>query len=313
MESETMSGIVEKQVKYDPLKMADIEFEILDFSTTKEHTQVVNFSQSDDYKEREHLSTGVQIVVYESPHCSPRIINIKHNSHYGDFINEISIKTHQLCQQFETVFPYPIIRSLIENFIHTDFAEPVVSILEEGKVLRLSDQGCGIKNKEDALLVGFSAVKIQHKPYIAGVGSGLPNVLHYAHMLGGTLTIKDNLDRGTVVTLSLLPEDGPTPPSENGYISQPHFKSAEINYKDFEPPTIMSLTERQQEVLIAVKDCGFIGPSQIAELLDISAATAYRDLQYLEHQSYVYTKSGKRAITEKGVLYLEKFIFHSQY
>jgi len=303
-----MSSSAEKQMKYDPAKTADLNFEILDLSKPKEQAQSSHSSRETFRKHNEKLSTDAQIVVYESPHCSPQIVTIKHLSHYGDLIENLSVKTHQLCQQFDTVFPYTIIRSLVENFIHAEFAEPIISILESGNMLRLSDQGCGIKNKDAALLAGFSTAKAQHKTYISGVGSGLSNVLHYANMLGGTLTIEDNLNQGTVVTLSLPSNNGRTPLQEASRTAIP--ENTDIDYEAFKPPTAMALTERQQEVLVAVKDCGHIGPSQVAELLDISIATAYRDLQYLEHQAYVYTKSGKRIITKEGIQYLDTFIFH---
>ena len=44
------------------------------------------------------------------------------------------------------------------------------------------------------------------KRYIRGVGSGLPYAQQYMEDHGGTLTIEDNMNAGTVVTISM-----PTP------------------------------------------------------------------------------------------------------
>ena len=63
----------------------------------------------------------------------------------------------------------------------------------------------------------------------------------------------------------------------------------------------MSLSERQQRVLITVLECGEVEPSTVAERLAISVSTAYRDLSILEeHGLIVVEESGKRVISPLG-------------
>ncbi len=63
----------------------------------------------------------------------------------------------------------------------------------------------------------------------------------------------------------------------------------------------MNISERQQKVLITVLECGEVGPSTVAEKLEISVSTAYRDLSVLEeHGLVVGAESGKRAVTPLG-------------
>ena len=63
----------------------------------------------------------------------------------------------------------------------------------------------------------------------------------------------------------------------------------------------MNISERQQKVLITVLECGEVGPSTVAEQLEISVSTAYRDLSILEeHALVVVAESGKRVVTPLG-------------
>jgi DeoR/GlpR family transcriptional regulator of sugar metabolism len=63
----------------------------------------------------------------------------------------------------------------------------------------------------------------------------------------------------------------------------------------------MNISERQQKVLITVLECGEIGPSTVAERLEMSVSTAYRDLSVLEEHGLVTSaESGKRAVTPLG-------------
>jgi DNA-binding IclR family transcriptional regulator len=53
--------------------------------------------------------------------------------------------------------------------------------------------------------------------------------------------------------------------------------------------------------LITVLESGEVGPSTVAESLEISVSTAYRDLSVLEEHGLVAgDESGKRAITPLG-------------
>ena len=63
----------------------------------------------------------------------------------------------------------------------------------------------------------------------------------------------------------------------------------------------MNISERQQKVLITVLECGEGGPSTVADQLEISVSTAYRDLSVLEEHGLVTAaESGKREISPLG-------------
>ncbi len=63
----------------------------------------------------------------------------------------------------------------------------------------------------------------------------------------------------------------------------------------------MNISERQQKVLITVLECGEVGPSTVADQLEISVSTAYRDLSVLEeHGLLIADESGKRFVSPLG-------------
>src|SRR3954451_2029024 len=51
--------------------------------------------------------------------------------------------------------PEEALRELIENLIHAEFKGVVISVLEGGNVVRVSDKGSGIEHKERAFEFGF--------------------------------------------------------------------------------------------------------------------------------------------------------------
>ena len=52
--------------------------------------------------------------------------------------------------------PEEAVRELVENLIHAEFRGVVISILEDGNVVRISDKGPGIEHKQRAFEFGFS-------------------------------------------------------------------------------------------------------------------------------------------------------------
>jgi transcriptional regulator with XRE-family HTH domain len=62
-------------------------------------------------------------------------------------------------------------------------------------------------------------------------------------------------------------------------------QTAQRRYPDGIPR--MNISERQQQVLITVLECGEVGPADVAGRLDISVSTAYRDLSILEEHGLV--------------------------
>ena len=190
--------------------------------------------------------------------------------------------------------PEEALRELIENLVHAEFRGVVVSVLEDGNVVRISDKGPGIEHKERAFEFGFSGATPEAVREIRGVGAGLGIARATAEKAGGTVSVEDNIGGGTVATISMgeavqKKEDGKPPVRP---VSQ-------RKYPDAVPK--MNISERQEKVLITVLECGELGPSTVAEKLEISVSTAYRDLSVLEEHGLVAgDESGKRVITPLG-------------
>jgi hypothetical protein len=176
----------------------------------------------------------------------------------------------------------------VENLIHAYVRNATITVLDDGNTIRVSDQGPGIADKERAVSPGFSTATVEMRRLIRGVGSGLPVAKEQMDFLGGALTIEDNLDHGTVVTLSVRRDISPPAPAA---LTPPRTRPA--------------ITPRQKKVLLLIAELGAAGPTTIAKELDISHSTAYRELQVLRSLNLATGKGrGKRTLTEDGIAYL---------
>ena len=215
------------------------------------------------------------------------------------------------------MIPYTAIREVSENFIHADFAEPVVSILDSGMTIRFADQGPGIPNKERALLPGFTTASGDMKHFIRGVGSGLPIVNDYLSFSGGSLVIEDNLGSGSVVTLYAKSDPLRSGPSSSAPASAHAPSDAASSYprplrpgqSSFdEHPGRPPLSTRQKQVLALVMESGAAGPSLVAKELAVGVSTAYRDLASLEEFGLISSDGGKRTLTSLGLECIDDLI-----
>jgi DNA-binding transcriptional ArsR family regulator len=189
--------------------------------------------------------------------------------------------------------PEESVREVIENLVHAEYRGVVISILADGNVVRISDKGPGVQQKERAMEFGFSGATPGALAEIRGVGAGLGIARAAAEKVGGTVLIEDNIGGGTVATISV-----PGTSSEAGDQAA-HKPAPSRRYPDGVPR--MNISERQQKVLITVLECGEVGPSTVADKLEISVSTAYRDLSVLEEHGLVVTdESGKRVISPLG-------------
>jgi hypothetical protein len=208
-----------------------------------------------------------------------------------EFIELMANKTYELSQAKGGRIPFSVIREVAENLIHAYFEECVVTILDGGNTIRISDQGPGISDKNAAMMPGFSTASAEMKSVIRGVGSGLPVAKEMIEVAGGKITIEDNLDHGAVITLSL--GDAPLPP-------EPEPEPAPV------PAPEEELSDRQKRILFLITELGAAGPSKIQAELGISLSSAYRDLISLEKLGLIGgAQNGKRALTDRGVNYLE--------
>ncbi len=192
--------------------------------------------------------------------------------------------------------PEKALQELVRNLIHAEYKGVVISILEEGNVIRVSDKGPGIEHKERAFEFGFSGAAPETIGEIRGVGAGLGIARAAAERVGGKVILEDNIGGGTVATISVretVETPGDVKPAAR-------FAAPQRKYPDAVPK--MNISERQQKVLITVLECGEVGPSTVADKLEISVSTAYRDLSVLEEHGLVASnvESGKRVVTPLG-------------
>lgn len=230
----------------------------------------------------------VRLAIYDSPAAHPQVMSLRGDD-FHTLVGEIAARTYSVSRERGGRVPYVVIREIVENLIHAYFQNATVTVLDDGNTIRISDQGPGIANKDLAALPGFSTATAEMRRVIRGVGSGLPVAKEQLTLLGGTMTIEDNLDQGTVVTLSLRRDAGPTIPTE---------RPARHRY---------DVTARQKKVLLLIAELGAAGPMTIAKELDISHSTAYRELQALQSLNLATGKGrGKRTLTEEGIAYLDE-------
>jgi hypothetical protein len=183
--------------------------------------------------------------------------------------------------------PSIAIREIILNIAHAGVGGAVVSLLDGGNTLRVSDRGPGLPDKERALLPGFTTAGPALRTLVRGVGSGLGIARECLAVLGGTLELDDNLGGGAVVTarvLALLPETAPHAAPAGG----------------------VELSERQLRTLLLILELGPVGPTPVAKELRVSPSTAYRDLVLLEEAGLVSAaEGGLRSATDEGLAYLQ--------
>ncbi len=231
----------------------------------------------------------VRLAIYDSPVAEPQVISLRGDD-FQAFVGELAARTYAVSRERGGRVPYVVIREIVENLIHAYFRNATVTVLDDGNTIRISDQGPGITDKHRALQPGFSTATAEMRRVIRGVGSGLAVAREQMSFLGGTLTLEDNLDRGTVVTLSVQREAPRAPVAAEGP-ARPR----------------PAVTPRQKKVLLLIAELGAAGPTTIAKELDISHSTAYRELQALQALTLVNGKGqGKRTLTEEGIAYLDE-------
>lgn len=260
------------------------------------------------------LVTRARVAVYEAPGAAPRVEEVEPGP-TDEYIERLTTAVHRLAREQGGDIPYTVVREVTENFIHAHFAEPVVSILDEGRTIRFADQGPGIEDKVKAVLPGFTTAAGDMKRYIRGVGSGLPLVRDFLSLSGGTLVIEDNLGTGSVVTICSRPTERPPyqPPvveqRTGGRPLTPYVESEfEQQHLAAVSEPVLRLPTRQQQVLALVMETGLVGPSMVAKELGVGVSTAYRDLASLEEADLIEADGGKRTLTDKGLHYINEYM-----
>ena len=238
----------------------------------------------------EEVIYPARIAVYDDPAVTPRVVTIQPMP-VREYLEEITKTVNQLSHEQGGTIPFMIIREIVENYIHAYFIAPTISILDGGNTLRFSDQGPGIAEKERALEYGTTSATEEMKRYIRGVGSGLPLAQQYMIDKGGSLTIRDNLSHGTVVTLSTRSE---------GDASIPICPLPKRETLHEEPVGVAEVSERGTQVLEFLSSHESVGPSDLVAAYGGSQPTWSRELKRLDEAGILEKRGQKRRLTAAG-------------
>lgn len=234
-------------------------------------------------------SGAPRIAIYDTLTSPPRVLTVEKDD-LPQLISALATETYRSCREQGGEVPYMVIRELIENLIHASFRDVVVTVLQEGRIIRISDHGPGIEDKERAFEPGFTTATPEQRRVIRGVGSGLPIAREALAFMQGVLTVEDNLGGGTVLTVR-LPERAAAAPQPQPSREAPR------------------LTTRQKRILVLLMELGSAGPTAIGKELGIAPATAYRDLGLLRDLGLIDSVGeGKRALTDEGVTVLDSIL-----
>ena len=143
-----------------------------------------------------------RIAVYDTLTSPPRVIDVEEKD-VPALIASLAEKTYHSCREQGGTVPYTVITELIENLIHARFRDVVITILDGGRIVRISDHGPGVADKERAFEPGFTTATADQRRFIRGVGSGLPMARESLAFLSGVVTVEDNLGGGSVVTVKM--------------------------------------------------------------------------------------------------------------
>lgn len=233
-----------------------------------------------------YVHTTARIAVYDDLKAAPRIVEVQ-PAPTRDYIETLTSTVYDLAKQQGSVIPYTVIREVSENFIHARFSEIVVSILSSGNTIRFADQGPGIASKDKAQLPGFTSATQEMKPYIRGVGSGLPIVREFLQSSSGRISIEDNLVAGAVVTISMGESQSLVRHSQ-----APQQVSAAL---------VPILTDRQKDLLRLFLREGSLGVTDLNRLTNQPQSTIYVALTKLEEEGLLEKTVGKkRSLTDFG-------------
>lgn len=227
-----------------------------------------------------YIYSPARIAIYDSLSSAPRIIQID-GAPTHEYIEHIASLTFKYAKEAGGRIPYTVIREVSENFIHAHFAEVIVSILDDGNTIRFADQGPGISQKDMVQEPGFSSATEPMKRYIRGVGSGLPIVRDYLDMSHGYIEIEDNINRGSVVTISLV---------------SPHTEQPVITPAADAP----SLTENEEKVLKALLPNLALGVTEVNRVTGVPVASIHTAFSKMEKAGLVKKINKKRALTPEG-------------
>lgn len=211
--------------------------------TPVDHQQVQT-SETEDQNETTRLEPtyGARIAVVDTPFAAPRVVVVDPQD-TRSYLEEITQTVSSLAQQEGSTIPFMVIREIVENFIHAYFKEPTISILNHGNIIRFSDQGPGIPEKDKAFSFGTTSATKEMKQYIRGVGSGLPYVKAYMEQTHGYISVEDNISGGCIVTLYAHKEDAPHTPKVDKHPVQNQYTTQQPAYSQPNYSTVQNIPQ----------------------------------------------------------------------
>ena len=114
-----------------------------------------------------------RIAIYDTLTSPPRVVSVEERD-LPALIASLAEKTYHYCREQGGQVPYTVIQELIENLLHAYFRDVVITILDNGQIVRISDHGPGVDDKDRAFQPGFTTATADQRQIIRGVGSGLP-------------------------------------------------------------------------------------------------------------------------------------------
>jgi hypothetical protein len=168
------------------------------------------------------------------------------------------------------------LREIVENLVHAQFLDPLVSVMAHGTVVRVSDRGPGIDDPGRARSVGFTTAGPRERRVIRGVGAGLSLASELLAEAGGALDLEPNLGSGLVATLT-----APDP------VERPEAAAAP--------------NEDQRALLALLLELAEADAAALAAESGLPLAVCGRELAVLEHRGLlVRSSSARRSLSGAG-------------
>lgn len=179
--------------------------------------------------------------------------------------------------QMSSVPPLAL-REVIENLIHADFRDALVTVLDAGRTVRVADRGPGITDPHRAMEPGYTTADERIRSVVRGAGSGLALASGLVAAEGGLLEIEGNLDGGSVVTITV---EGPPAPGSADEGATP--------------------SDVQRRLLALLLEMAPAHPETMSRELVLPLGAVGRELVLLEHRGLVARfADGGRVLTERG-------------
>ena len=83
-----------------------------------------------------------RIAIYDTLTSPPRIIAVEEKD-LPALIASLAEKTYSYCREMGGQVPYTVLQELVENLLHAYFRDVVITILDNGQTIRISDHGPG--------------------------------------------------------------------------------------------------------------------------------------------------------------------------